>query len=174
MLTKQEALLGRSTWVKNSRIREPRRTSLPFGLQSWVLWWRNSHTGCLWPVTVTQGPSWWHMHRTVKIDSSEKDAERTYGLASPVSFWPLPNSSCWWWLVSSVFLTRKSYCKIALASGYHGACLGWVVSVSVSPNTSKELMTKDTHRNSSVQHKGTEPFSPNIFEESLWALEIAF
>ena len=66
-----------------------------------------------------------------------------------------------------MFLTRKSYCKIALASGYHGAWLGWVVSVSVSPNTSKELMTKDTHRNSSVQHKGTEPFSPNIFEESV-------
>ena len=47
------------------------------------------------------------------------------------------------------------------------AWLQWAVSVSVSPNTSKELMTKDTHRNISVQLKGTEPFSPKIFEESV-------
>ena len=66
-----------------------------------------------------------------------------------------------------MFFTRKSCCKIAHANGYHGAWLGWAVSVSVSPNTSKELMTKDTHRNISVQLKGTEPFSPKIFEESV-------
>ena len=30
---------------------------------------------------------------------------RTYG----ISFWPFPNSSGWWWLVSSVFFTRTSW-----------------------------------------------------------------
>ena len=37
---------------------------------------------------------------------------RTYGLASPFSFWPFPDSSDWWWLVSSAFLTRTSCRKI--------------------------------------------------------------
>ena len=34
MLTKQEILLGKGTWVESSRVREPRRTALPCGLQS--------------------------------------------------------------------------------------------------------------------------------------------
>ena len=37
-LTKREILLGKGTWVESSRVREPRRTALPRGLQSWVLW----------------------------------------------------------------------------------------------------------------------------------------
>ena len=37
MLTKQEILLGKGTWVENSRVREPRRTALR-GSQSQVLW----------------------------------------------------------------------------------------------------------------------------------------
>ena len=36
MLTKQESLLRRSTWVESSRAREPRRTALPHGLQSQI------------------------------------------------------------------------------------------------------------------------------------------
>ena len=38
MLTKQEISLGRGAQVESSRVREPRRTALPCGLQSWVLW----------------------------------------------------------------------------------------------------------------------------------------
>ena len=38
VLTKQEILLGKGTLVESSRVREPRRTALPRGLQSWVLW----------------------------------------------------------------------------------------------------------------------------------------
>ena len=38
MLTKQEIFLGRGTWEESRRVREPRRTPLPCGLQSWVLW----------------------------------------------------------------------------------------------------------------------------------------
>ena len=33
-LTKQEILLEKGTWVESSRVREPRRTALPHGLQS--------------------------------------------------------------------------------------------------------------------------------------------
>ena len=43
---------------------------------------------------------------------------RTHG----VSFWVLLNSSNWWWLVSSMFLTRTSCCKITHANSY---CSAW-------------------------------------------------
>ena len=36
VLTKQETLLGKGTWVESRRVREPRRTALPHGLQSQV------------------------------------------------------------------------------------------------------------------------------------------
>ena len=38
VLTKQEILLGQGTRVESSRVREPRRTALPIGSQSQVLW----------------------------------------------------------------------------------------------------------------------------------------
>ena len=38
VLTKQETLLGKGTWVESSSIREPRKTALPCGSQCWVLW----------------------------------------------------------------------------------------------------------------------------------------
>ena len=38
VLTKQEILLGKGTRVVSSRVREPRRTVLPHGSQSRVLW----------------------------------------------------------------------------------------------------------------------------------------
>ena len=38
VLTKQEILLRKGTRVESSRIREPRRTALPCGSQSQVLW----------------------------------------------------------------------------------------------------------------------------------------
>ena len=38
MLTKQEILLGKGSLVESRRVREPRRTALPRGSQSWVLW----------------------------------------------------------------------------------------------------------------------------------------
>ena len=46
-----------------------------------------------------------------------------------------PNSSGWWWFISSVFLTRSSCCKTIHANGYYGALPGWAVSVSVLPPT---------------------------------------
>ena len=38
VLRKQEILLGKGTRVESSRLREPRRTALPRGSQSWGLW----------------------------------------------------------------------------------------------------------------------------------------
>ena len=38
VLAKQEILLGKGTRVGSSRVKEPRRTALPRGLQSGVLW----------------------------------------------------------------------------------------------------------------------------------------
>ena len=51
------------------------------------------------------------------------------------SFWPFLNSSGWWWLISSMFLTRTSCHKITHENGYCGAWPGWMVSVSVFPLT---------------------------------------
>ena len=39
VLTNRETLMARGAWVESSRVREPRRTALPGGLRSWVLWW---------------------------------------------------------------------------------------------------------------------------------------
>ena len=36
----------------------------------------------------------------------------------------LPDSSSWWWLISSMFLTRISCCEITHPSGYCGAWWG--------------------------------------------------
>ena len=52
-----------------------------------------------------------------------------------VSFRSFPNSSCWWWFISSVFLIRISCHKTTLANGYYGTWLGWEVSISVLPLT---------------------------------------
>ena len=38
VLTKQEILLGKGTWVESSRVRDPRRTALPHGSLCAVLW----------------------------------------------------------------------------------------------------------------------------------------
>ena len=42
---------------------------------------------------------------------------RTHG----ISFRPFPNSSGWWWLISSVFLIRISWHETTHANGYCGA-----------------------------------------------------
>jgi len=52
-----------------------------------------------------------------------------------VSFWPFPNSSGWWRLINSVFLTRTSCYKMTRANSYYGAWPGWAVSINVLPLT---------------------------------------
>ena len=67
------------------------------------------------------------------------------GQACGVSFWPFPNSSGWWWLISSVFLTRTSCPKTTPANGYCGAWPGWVVSVSALPLTDRAAWRATVH-----------------------------
>ena len=57
------------------------------------------------------------------------------GRTCGVSFWPFPNSSGWWRLISSLFFTRTSCRKTTHANGYYGAWPGWAVSISVLPLT---------------------------------------
>ena len=46
------------------------------------------------------------------------------GQTCGVSFWHFLNSSRWWWLISSVFLTRTSCRKTTHANSYYGAWPG--------------------------------------------------
>ena len=62
------------------------------------------------------------------------------GWTGGVSFWPFPNSSSWWRLISSLFLTRTSYHKTTHANGYYGARPGWAVSISVLPLTNMSVL----------------------------------
>ena len=57
------------------------------------------------------------------------------GRTGRVSSRPFPNSSGWWWLISSVFLIRIFCHKTTHANGYYGAWPGWAVSISVLPLT---------------------------------------
>ena len=57
------------------------------------------------------------------------------GRTGSVSSRPFPNSSGWWWLISSVSLIRFSCRKKTHANGYYGAWPGWAVSISVLPLT---------------------------------------
>jgi len=64
------------------------------------------------------------------------------GQTCGVSFWPFPNSSNWWSLISSMFLTRTSCHKTIHANGYYHAWPGWAVSVSVLPLTNLWILKK--------------------------------
>ena len=66
------------------------------------------------------------------MDARERDSGKwTRG----VSFQLFPNSSSWWWLISSIFLIRMSCHKTTHANGYYAAWPGWAVSISVLPLT---------------------------------------
>ena len=134
VLAKQEILLGKGAWVESNRVREPRRT-LQCGLQSRVLWWwgisfRVVFIQSFWLRVLPGGaclvqPIWMPERRILGG-----------GQICGVSFWPFQNSSIWWWLISSMFLTMTS-CK----------CLLWCparvggFSQCASPNTTINLYT---------------------------------
>ena len=64
------------------------------------------------------------------------------GQTCGVSFWPFPNSSSWWSLISSMFLTRTPCHKTIHANGYYHAWPRWVVSISVLPLTNLWILKK--------------------------------
>ena len=72
LLTKQETLLGRNAQAEARMVREPGRTTLPRDSQSRVLCWWNWFPDCLWLIILTQGPSWWCMHCSAKVDVNKK------------------------------------------------------------------------------------------------------
>ena len=112
--------------AESSRVREPRRTGLSHGLQASFRvvfsqsFWLRALPGGAGPVQ----PRWMPERRIL-------GGGQTCG----VSFWPFPNSSGWWRLISSLFLTRPSCPKTTRANGYYGAWPGWAVSISVLPLT---------------------------------------
>ena len=72
LLTKQETLLGRNAQAEARMVKEPGRTTLPRDSQSRVLCWWNWFPDCLWLIILTQGPSWWCMHCSAKVDVNKK------------------------------------------------------------------------------------------------------
>ena len=135
VLTKQEILLGKGTWVESSKVREPRRTALLCGLQSRVLWW----WGISFQVVFSQ--SFWLrvLPGGARLVQPRWMPERRIlggGRTCGISFWPFPNLSIWWWLISSMFLTRTS-CRWLL---WCPARVGGF-SQCASPNTTINLYT---------------------------------
>ena len=113
--------------MESRRVREPRRTAQPCGSQFY---------GDGIHFRVVSGQSFWLrvLPGGARIAQSRWLPARRIlggGRTRCISLWPFLNSSGWWWLVSTVFLTRTSYHKIIHTDGYYGACPEWVVSVSV-------------------------------------------
>ena len=133
VLTKQEILLGKGTGVESSRVREPRRIALPLapslGFYGAGISFQVFFSQSFWLRVLPGGarlvqPRWMPARRILGG-----------GCTCSISFWPFLNSSGWWWLISSMFLTRTSRRKTAHADSYYGAWPGWAVSVSVLPLT---------------------------------------
>ena len=125
--TKQKTLLERGC-----RVREPRRSACQVTCSLKVYGSRIGFPDCLCPVILlapifglTQGPSWWYIHLSAKIDSSVRvTGQDCYGLESP-SFWPLPNSPSQFLGGSTKFLIGTSCCETTHPSGYHHAWPRW-------------------------------------------------
>ena len=70
MLTKQEILLGKGTWVESRRVRESRRTALPCGFMVMGL------ISGLPLANHSDSESFLVMNRSAKMDAREKDSGR--------------------------------------------------------------------------------------------------
>ena len=169
LLTQQEILLGKGTWVESSRVREPRRTALPHGLQSRVLWWWDYFPGCPWPIILTQSPSWWCTSYSAKMDARE-DSGRWLDMWYLLLTFP----ELFRWLISSVFLSRTSCRKTTHANGYYGAWPGWAVSIHVLPKTvaSMYLAPKSWFPYHSPINRAKPPWENSWFYVSLLLLLI--
>ena len=127
MLTKQEIVLGKSTWVESRRVREPRRTALTFG----------SVSGFMVMGLVSRLPLANHSESLLVVHAlfSQGGCQREGFWEVDGHVWPFLNYSRWWWLIGSVFLTRTSCRKTTHANCYYGAWPGWAISVNVLPLT---------------------------------------
>ena len=122
----------RGPGVESIRVREPRRTALPRGPQSQVLWWWGEFLDCLWPIILPEQPSWFCMHCSAKMYSSVRVSGRLSGpVLSSLFFLAPPKLS---WLVS-VGTALSSLLGPPVASRCQGAQPRWAVLVTQFPNS---------------------------------------
>ena len=142
MLTKQETLLERGGQAESRSVRNWRELLctwltvsgfMVMGLVSGLSLTNHSDSRVLPGGTCIVQPRWMPTRRIL-------GGGRTRG----ISFWPFPNFSDWWWLVSSMFLTRTSCHKITHTNGYCGVWPEWVVSVSAVLCCAKTLRSCPT------------------------------
>ena len=107
MLTKQEILLGKCVLAESTWVREPRRTTLPRGSQFYgdgisfqVVFSQSFGLRVLPGGTCLVQPRWMPVRRILGS-----------GWTCGISFWPFPNSSGWWWLISFMFLAGPPVVK---------------------------------------------------------------
>ena len=106
-------------------------------------------------------------HRSVKMDASERDSGKW--MDKWFSFWPFWNSSGWWWLISSLFLTRISCCKTSHVNGYQRVWPGWAVSVSVLPLTLSRVIQTHSLVTCNLAQKSALSQSKKAFS-GIWSL----
>ena len=111
--------MGKGTQVESSRVREPRRTALSRGCNvgfygdgiNFQVVFGQSFQFRVFPGGACISQPRWMLARGI-LGS---------GWTRSVSFRPFPNSSSWWWFISSVFLIRISCHKTTHANGCYGA-----------------------------------------------------
>ena len=97
MLTKQDTLFGRGIPEESSRVRDPRRTAPSRGSVSHFMGMElvsglslaNHLDQSIFGLS--QGPSWWHVHLSAKMQTSTKCSERLVVSSQPVA---PPKFSC--------------------------------------------------------------------------------
>ena len=129
---KARDFIGKGHLGREQKGKGHRSHALPHGSQSHQVY----VDGISFQVVFSQ-PSWLRVlpGGTHLVQPRWMPARRILGggRTCGVSFWPFLNFSSWWWLISSLFLTRISSPRITHASGYYGAWTGWAVSVSMLP-----------------------------------------
>ena len=124
---------GKGTPGERSRIREPRRTALWLAVSGFMAMGLVSGLSL---ANHSDSESFLVVHALFSQNGCQQGF---WEVVRHVSFWSFPNSSSWWWLISSMFLTRTSCPKTTHANGYDGAWPGSAVSVSVLPLTKPHL-----------------------------------
>ena len=109
--------------MESNRVRGPRRRPLPRGSRSWVH--GDGLASGLSVATHSGAGSFLVAHASLSQDRFQHGGfweDMWTGVSSLIL--SLSDSSSWWWLISSMFLTRISCCEITHPSGYCGAWWG--------------------------------------------------
>ena len=149
-MTKQENLLGKGARVESSRVKEPVAPSLGFMVMGFVSWLSLACHLARSMFVLTQGPPYWQVYPSAKMDSSAEDSGR---FTRHFMSWPLslllvpPRFSQLVFGSSTMFLVQASCCETARAGGPHRACRGrrlwstvpWHWCVTDTPEVSLSL-----------------------------------